>query len=197
VSPSSKNSIVVVSGLPRSGTSLMMQILGKAGLALLTDQLRAADLDNERGYYEYEPVKLMKDGDLAWMRSARGKAVKIISYLLVHLPPSYHYKVVFMLRNLPEVVASQNRMLEDKGEKEAASAGNEDLVRIFSTHLQATRRWLAAQPNMQTVFVDYNRLIQDPGKTLETVESFLGLSLDKPEILSIVDPKSYRQRAGS
>ena len=197
MSPSPKNSIVVVSGLPRSGTSLMMQILGTAGLPLLTDQLRIADPDNERGYYEYEPVKLMKSGDLAWMRAARGKAVKIISHLLVHLPASYHYKVVFMLRNLPEVVASQNRMLENKGEKAEPSAANEDLVRIFSAHLQATRRWLADQPNIQTIFVDYNRLIHDPANTLETVESFLGLSLDRPEILSIVDPKSYRQRAGS
>lgn len=175
----------------------MMQILDQAGLTLLTDQLRKADLDNERGYYEYEPVKLMKDGELAWMRSARGKAVKIISHLLVHLPASNHYQVIFMLRNLPEVVASQNRMLENKGEKGTTSAANEDLVRIFSAHLQATRRWLADQPNIQTVFVDYNRLIQNPAKTLGTVEGFLGLSLERPEILSIVDPKSYRQRAGS
>jgi len=175
----------------------MMQILERAGLPLLTDQLRPADLDNERGYYEYEPVKFMKEGDVAWMELARGKVVKIISHLLAYLPAEYEYKLIFMQRNLAEVVASQNRMLENKGEAENKPINNEELVRIFSLHLRGARQWIADRTNIQAVFVDYNRLMQRPAATLKPVEDFLAMELAKPEILTVVDLSAYRHRASS
>ncbi len=110
--------IIVVSGLPRSGTSMTMKMLVEGGIAVLTDGIRAADESNPEGYYEFEKVKqLDKAGDLSWLNEARGKAVKIISYLLQRLPDTFDYRVIFMHRDLHEVIASQNRMLERLGEK--------------------------------------------------------------------------------
>ena len=189
--------IIVVSGLPRSGTSLMMQILEKAGLPPLTDQLRTADSDNQQGYYEYEPVKFMKDGDLAWMAHVQGRVVKIISHFLPYLPANYHYKLIFMQRNLAEVVASQNRMLQNKGEVEKAPPSDEELTKIFGAHILQIKGWISDQSNIEAACVDYNLLVQNPAATLKPVENFLAMQLTRPEILSIVDAKYYRQRANS
>src|SRR5262249_30630691 len=102
--------IIIVSGLPRSGTSLMMQMLDGGGVPVLTDNIRAADTDNPRGYYEFEPVKATKR-DATWLPAARGKAVKMVSQLLYHLPPGETYRVLFLERDLEEVLASQEKML--------------------------------------------------------------------------------------
>ena len=109
--------IVVVSGLPRSGTSMAMKMIAAGGLPVVTDGLRHADASNPNGYYEFEHVKnLDKAGDLSWLAEARGKAVKIISFLITYLPEAYDYRVVFMQRDLSEVIASQNRMLDARGD---------------------------------------------------------------------------------
>lgn len=196
MTPTPKDTIIVVSGLPRSGTSLMMQILEKAGLPLLTDQLRTADLDNQRGYYEYEPVKFMKAGDLTWLELAKGKVVKVISHLLAYLPSSYPVKVIFMLRDLSEVVASQDHMLKNRGEVEKTTVGDGELVRIFEKHLQDIKSWIAQQPKIEVVYIDYNHLMQDPSTALAPLEGFLGINVTAPGVLSVVDPKYYRQRSG-
>ncbi len=175
----------------------MMQILEKAGLTTLTDQLRTADIDNQQGYYEYEPVKFMKDGNLVWMARAQGKVVKIISHLLAYLPAEYQYKIVFVQRNLVEVVASQNRMLENKGEAAKSANDDEELEQIFGAHIQKIKSWISAQPNIEAVYVEYKLLVQNPAAALEPLEDFLSIELTKPEILAIVDPKYYRRRAGS
>src|SRR5687768_8758894 len=108
--------IVVVSGLPRSGTSMAMKMLEAGGLSVVTDGLRTPDEDNPKGYYEDERVKrLHKEPDKTWLHEARGKVVKIISFLLKSLPPDHNYKVVLMQRNLREIVASQNKMLARLG----------------------------------------------------------------------------------
>lgn len=189
-----KNEVIVVSGLPRSGTSLMMQILEKAGLEILVDQTRPADMDNPRGYYEYEPVKYLKDGDRSWIQQAKGKGIKIISHLLFFLPPQYKYKIVFMRRKLSEIVASQNAMLQHLGKEETKSISEADLIGVFSKHLHDVTGWLAGQENVRTIFVDYNELIKYPAESLVPVERFLALPLVSPEILKVVDPSSYRQR---
>src|ERR1700730_12387191 len=99
--------IVVVSGTPRSGTSMAMKMLDAGGMPTLTDGIRAADESNPKGYYEFERVKeLDKNGDIAWLSDARGNAVKIISFLLTFLPESFDYQVIFMDRDLDEVLAS-------------------------------------------------------------------------------------------
>jgi hypothetical protein len=195
VLPTPDPAIIVVSGLPRSGTSLMMQILEQAGLPLLTDQHRPADLDNQRGYYEYEPVKFMQTGDLAWLESAQGKVIKVISHLLTSLPVTYNYKVVFMLRDLAEVVASQNRMLQNRGEVEKSPPDPAKVSGFFTAHLQEIKAWLAAQANIEVIFIDFNRLVEDPAFTLAPLEVFLGVIVTTPEVLSVVDQRFYRQRA--
>jgi hypothetical protein len=108
--------VVVVSGLPRSGTSMLMNMLDAGGIPPLTDNLRAADDDNPRGYYEFEPVKKLREGDFSWLPNAQGKSVKIISALLAYLPPTETFQVLFMQRAIPEILASQRRMLINRGE---------------------------------------------------------------------------------
>jgi len=101
-----KQPIIVVSGLPRSGTSMMMRMLEAAGIQPLTDHIRTADSDNLKGYYEFERVKKLKEGDVAWLSDAQGKAVKIIAALLIELPSNYEYHVLFMRRKMEEILAS-------------------------------------------------------------------------------------------
>ena len=103
--------VIIVSGLPRSGTSMMMKMLEAGGLKILTDNLREADANNPKGYYEFERVKQMKDGNLAWLPDAVGKVVKIVTGLIIYLPSDYKYKIIFMKRDLNEVLSSQKKML--------------------------------------------------------------------------------------
>ncbi len=100
--------IIVVSGLPRSGTSLMMQMLDRGGIEVITDEIRTADTDNPRGYYEFERVKKIKE-DASWLPAARGKAVKMVSQLLYELPASEQYLVIFMERDMPMKCSSRRR----------------------------------------------------------------------------------------
>ena len=106
--------IIVVSGLPRSGTSLMMQMLAAGGVEVVTDHVRTADTDNPRGYYEFELVKKIKQ-DASWLPEARGKAVKMVSQLLYDLPAGEKYRIIFLERDLDEVLVSQEKMLERLG----------------------------------------------------------------------------------
>jgi hypothetical protein len=188
------NQVVVVSGLPRSGTSLMMKLLEKAGLPILTDNVRAADGDNQGGYYEYEPVKWMKEGDNNWIQNAVGKGVKIISHLLPNLPVGYSYKVVFMTRDLREIIASQDAMLKNRDEKEEKPIDEGKLATIFAEHIEKVRSWMAGQANIQTIYVDYNQLVKEPVKQLEMIETFLNLKLNAADIIAEINPAYYRQR---
>lgn len=126
--------VIVVSGLPRSGTSMMMKMLAAGGVSLLTDHIREADSDNPQGYYEFERVKKLDKGDTAWVAEAQGQAVKIISQLLKHLPATYDYKVIFMRRHMDEVLASQQKMLLNRGE-DTAAVSEETLAQLFEVHL--------------------------------------------------------------
>lgn len=185
--------ITIVSGLPRSGTSLMMSMLEAGGLPPLVDHLREADDDNPRGYYEFERVKQLKQ-DQSWLPSARGRAVKVISALLAQLPSSEQYKVIFMQRNMQEILASQRRMLERRGEP-ADKIGDGEMAVLFERHLQQVAGWLAAQPNMRVLYVDYRRLVQSPREQAGAVNAFLGGWLDVNKMAVAVDPTLYRNRA--
>jgi hypothetical protein len=188
------NQVVVVSGLPRSGTSLMMKLLQKAGLPILTDNVRAADGDNQGGYYEYEPVKWMKEGDKSWMKNAVGKGVKIISHLLPNLPAGYSYKVVFMTRDLREIIASQDAMLKNRHEMEEKPIDKGKLAQIFAQHVEKIRDWMANQANIEVIYVDYNQLVKDPVEQLKKLETPLNLKLNAADIISEINPAYYRQR---
>ncbi len=190
------NVIIVVSGLPRSGTSMMMRMLEAGGIPLLTDHQRAADEDNPKGYYEFERVKRLPKGDIGWLSEARGRAVKIISALLEHLPPEYEYRVIFMQRDLNEVLASQRKMLLRRGEN-PNKIEDRELYRLFEKHLHQIRQWLAKQPNIRVLDVPYNAMIQDPIPFIHQINAFLGGRLKEQAMARVVDPALYRNRIGA
>ena len=193
--PKSTQPIVVVSGLPRSGTSMMMKMLAEAGLPGLTDQIRTADEDNPNGYYEFEPVKQLSDGQHDWLTQANGKAVKIISALLEHLPTQYSYKVIFMERKIDEILASQQKMLTRRNEPSRVE--DESMQAQFEQHLAAVKYWLARQPNIDVLYVEYNTLIADPDARCDEIIRFIGLALDAAKMCSVPNQHLYRNRSES
>jgi hypothetical protein len=185
-----ESAIIIVSGLPRSGTSLMMQMLAGGGIEILTDAVRTADDDNPRGYLEFEPVKKLKH-DRSWLPAARGKAVKMVSQLLYDLPPGERYRIIFMRRDLDEVLVSQEKMLARLGRQ---AAPRERIKRAFETHLEQLDGWLAKQPHMTLLPVIYKTLIEAPDAQARRVCDFLGRDLDLEAMASAVDPNLYRNR---
>ena len=186
--------ITVVSGLFRSGTSMMMRMLEAGGIPILTDHERAPDSSNPKGYYEYENVKQMKEGDTGWMREARGKAVKIISALLEFLPLEYEYRIVFMQRNLNEVLASQRAMLVQRGEAHD-HVDDRIMAELYQKHLAKTYAWIEKQPNLGALYLDYNKIIQEPQPYLVQLTRFLHpKQIDVPKMLAVVEASLYRQR---
>ena len=192
-----ERSVVVVSGLPRSGTSMLMGMLAGGGMEALADGVRAADEDNPRGYYELERVKQLQTGmDTAWLREARGKCVKVISYFLKHLPAGQHYRIVFVRRDLAEVLASQRRMLERRGEPVGDPAEDGRLAGAFAAHLDEVERELAARTDCEVLYVDHRAAIESPRAVAVQVNRFLRVHLDVDRMAAAVDPRLYRQRAG-
>jgi len=186
--------IVVVSGLPRSGTSMAMKMLEAGGLPILADGIRTADISNPKGYYEFEPVKeLDKGGDVSWLAAARGKAVKIISFLLTWLPESYDYRVVFMQRDLPEVIASQNAMLAHRGEA-SGRVDDEQMRRMYEDHLQKVARFMANRSCFSTLTLAYREVVERPREAAGRIDEFLGGTLDVDRMAAIADPALYRNR---
>ena len=182
----------VVSGLPRSGTSLMMRMLEAAGIAPLTDRERTADEDNPRGYYELEKVKQLADDD-AWVAvEAPGRAVKVISELLPLLPEGPTYKVVFVRRNLDEVLASQAKMLARRGTGDGAP--DPAMKRHFVLHLEQTERLLDGRADFEVLYISYNRLLTAPERQLERLAAFLG-DVDVEAMAEVIEPGLYRNRA--
>ncbi len=185
--------IYVVSGLPRSGTSMMMKMLEAGGLLPVIDGERTADDDNPKGYYEFERVKKMQAGDIAWVKEAPGKVIKVISYLLQHLPPEYSYKVIFMRRAMPEILASQKKMLVNRGEQ-TDKVSDEELTALYGKHLGHTFAWLNGHQNFSYLEVDYNRMLKDPKPLLPQIQAFLGNKVNLEKMAGAVDPNLYRQR---
>lgn len=190
--PQDKNFIVVVSGLPRSGTSMMMQMLEAAGLQIVTDNLRQADGDNPRGYFEDERVKKLKE-DSSWLAQCRGKVLKVISLLLFDLPPDQHYRILFMEREIKEVLASQKVMLERRGEK-TDQASDEVLATKFAKHLQQVKEWMAVQNHIEVLYVNHRDVLADPRQQAERVCRFLDLSPQAESAAQVVERSLYRQR---
>lgn len=188
-----RREIIVVSGLPRSGTSMMMQMLEAAGLEVLTDRLRTADDNNPKGYYELERVKKLKDGDFDWLPQARGKVVKVISALLGHLPNRYQYKIIFMRRQMEEILSSQRQMLAREGLKDDRIP-DEKLAALYDRHLLETEAWLERQPKMDTLFISYNEILRDPEPGVDRLARFLDRDLDVRRMLQVVDRNLYRER---
>jgi len=188
----SRKSVYIVSGLPRSGTSMMMKMLETGGIPAFIDNIRVPDEDNPKGYYEYERVKQLAK-DSAWISEACGKAVKIISMLLVHLPPGFEYKVIFMQRNMNEILASQAAMLARTGKTEI-QISDENLALKFESHLEEVKNWIAQQQNIDVLYINYNALLISPYKEIQKINTFFNHILDEGKMLEIIDPTLYRQR---
>ena len=186
--------IIVVSGLPRSGTSMMMRMLAAGGVPILSDAIRSADESNPVGYFEFEPVKdLAKGAPSAWLDEARGKAVKIIAFLLTWLPETHEYRVLFMRRDLGEIVASQREMLARRGEPSASD--DEHLPGIYAEHLETIARFLSRRKCFSTLDVDYRSVISHPEEEARRIAAFLRRDLDIAAMAAAVDSRLYRQRA--
>jgi hypothetical protein len=185
--------ITVVSGLPRSGTSLTMQMLAAGGMPVLTDAVRKPDQDNPRGYFEFEPVKRTRR-DSTWLAGARGKAVKLIYPLLRDLPLDFEYRVILMRRDLNEVVASQRAMLRRSGGK-GADVTDLRMAAIFAGELREIRQWLSGQANFTVVEIDHRDCMEAPALTASLVNLFVGGGLNEAAMASVFDNSLYRQRA--
>ena len=182
--------IIVVSGLPRSGTSMMMKILSEGGLPIVSDKHRNPDMDNPNGYFELETVKQMSAGNVAWLADSGGKAVKVISALLEFLPPNYAYKVISMEREIQEILASQHKMLEHRNQKHQVE--EEHIEEQLRKHLGLVKPWLARQPNMEVLYISYNALMSNPEPSCRRVLEFISIPLDLEDMLSVPDGNLYR-----
>lgn len=178
--------VTVVSGVPRSGTSLMMSMLQAAGLPILSDGRRPADASNPRGYFEFDAVKRSRD-DTGWLKAAPGHAVKVIHSLLGTLPGDYAYRVILMQRPMTAVVASQNRMLQALGVS-PGGLDDERLAEILSSQLEECRRLLTTRPCFDWIEIDYPRLVAEPLSVVEALGDFLGLSIQAAAVIECVDP---------
>lgn len=189
-----RQTVMIVSGLPRSGTSMMMKMLEAGGVPPMTDNLRQADEDNPKGYYEYEPVKkLAESPDKSWVGQTSGRVTKVISQLLKELPREFHYKVVFMQRHLDEVLASQERMLQRQGKSDGADRAK--LRQLFAKHLDGTIDWLGRQPNFEVLYIDYGQVLREPARQAARVAAFLAVEAEPGKMAEVVDPELYRNRA--
>ena len=185
--------VTVVSGTPRSGTSLMMQMLGAGGMELLTDGARRADRDNPRGYFELEAARSLPT-DAEWLERAVGRAVKLVHVLVPRLPAERSYRILLMRRDWREVLASQRVMLEHRGGVPEGPS-EERLAEIFDTQLAEVERWVALRPQAELLEVDYNALVRDPLGAARRVVAFLEGGLDADDMAAAVLPSLYRQRS--
>ena len=184
--------ITVVSGLPRSGTSLILQMLQKGGMEILTDNVRKADNNNPRGYYEFEKVKSLRS-NRSWLADADKKVVKIIAQLLNFLPANYEYAIIFVERDIREILMSQQKMLESMGRTDV-SADPELLAQTFTRQLERVKSWVSGNANMKSCTLSYNKLIQDPVVGAQKIGDFLNRDLDLRAMAVAVDKNLYRQR---
>ena len=187
--------ITVVSGIPRSGTSLMMQMMAAGGIPVLTDGLRSADANNPRGYFELEAVKSLGRNQEA-LAQAEGKVVKIISALLPSLPKQFEYRVLFMCRPLEEVISSQNRMLERLG-KEVPSTPTSAVIAAFEEHLKKIRLWLNQQSNIAVLYVDYLAVLHSPREQVDRICGFLKREMDVNAMIGQIEQSLHREKSAS
>ena len=186
--------LILVSGLPRSGTSMLMQMLEKGGMPIVTDKIRTPDEDNPRGYHEFERIKeIDKTTDKSWLRNYRGQVIKTISFLLQYLPLDLNYQVVFMRRDIEEVLRSQNKMLERSGAKDPL-VPDEKMRRNYEFHLKKVFYCLDHIPNFQALYLDYPEVVANPLVEARRINAFLGGRLDAEAMASAVDTDLYRNR---
>ena len=186
-----KGIITIVSGVPRSGTSMLMKMLQAGGIPSLTDGERIADEDNPNGYLELEAVKKTKEDD-SWIIDAPGKAVKVIYRLLYDLPTKYQYKIIFAERDLREVISSQIKMLQRSDKKLEVSPSV--LEKVFEKQVADCKSWLAENDNFEVLYVRYDHVLEEPLGNAECMRDFLEIDLNVEAMASVVDPQLYRSK---
>lgn len=184
--------ITIVSGLPRSGTSMMMKILDAGDMEVVTDGIRKADEDNPCGYYEYERAKKIKE-DTAWLKETRGKAFKVVSQLLYELPSNENYKIIFMKRKMNEILASQRKMLERMG-KSKGGVSDEKMGEFFGKHLSKIIEWMKGRKYVDVLYIDYNNFLINPDEQIKTLNRFLNDKLNVEKAVKVIDKSLYRNR---
>jgi hypothetical protein len=186
--------VVLVSGLPRSGTSMLMQMLEKGGMPIVTDKVRTPDEDNPKGYHEFERIKeIDKTTDKSWLKNYRGQVIKTISFLLQDLPLDLNYQVLFMRRNIEEVLRSQNKMLERSGARDTL-VPDDKMRGNYEFHLKKVYYCLDHIPNFQTLYLDYPEVVANPFAEAKRINAFLGGRLNVEAMASAVDRGLYRNR---
>lgn len=188
----SRDYLTIVSGLPRSGTSMMMRMTEAAGLPVMIDEIRTADEDNPNGYYEFEAVKQTKE-DPSWLENSQGKVVKMVYRLLYDLPADRDYYVLFMRRDLEEILASQRVMLDRSG-AEGGGITDDEMSKLFRAEIDAFYEWHAKQSHIKLINVNYNELLADPQAWATKIDEFLGGGLNVEAMVGVVDPSLYRNR---
>ena len=185
-------SVTIVTGVPRSGTSLVMQMLASGGLPAVSDGVRGPDADNPRGYFEFEPAKRLSR-DASWLPLAVGRAVKLVHTLVASLPPGFHYRVLLVRRPLEEVLASQRVMLARRGPA-PEDAEDARLLPVLEAQLACLERWLEAREGFVWLGIEHGELITAPGRVAARLNHFLGGGLDAGAMAACVDPALHRQR---
>ncbi|MFA5995493.1 MAG: sulfotransferase domain-containing protein [Patescibacteria group bacterium] len=186
------NQIIIVSGLPRSGTSMMMKMLEAGGVPVLADHVRTADEDNPKGYYEFERVKQLKT-DQSWLLEAGGKVVKMVSMLLYDLPAQYQYKIIFMRRKISEIIASQKKMLARSG-KQTTPEEDREVAELFEQHLVNMQSWLTKQTNISVMYFWYHEILSNPKDNIVKINQFFDNKLDTVAMSQVVDKALYRNK---
>ena len=188
-----KDTIIIVSGLPRSGTSMVMKMLEVGGIEPLTDNIRKADIDNPKGYYEFERVKKLPE-DTEWLRDAKGKVVKVLAELMKHLPDGYNYKIIFIERNIEEIIRSQKKMLIRRGE-DPNKVSDDEIKALFNKYLKIMKQRIEKRDNMDVLYINYNEIIQNPLGSIKEINQFFDGALDEGKMKAAIDKKLYRNRA--
>jgi hypothetical protein len=185
--------IVVVSGLPRSGTSMVMSMLEAGGLSIWTDRVREADEDNPKGYFELEKVKdLAEMDDKSWLLEARGKGIKVISHLLKELPDENYYRIIFARRDLEEVIASQNIMLDRQSESNPVDDAK--AIALYRKHLVNVRFLVRRKRNLEMIELNYGDTLSSPQESAIRINNFLGGTLNTEKMSAVIDQRLYRNR---
>ena len=185
--------VIVVSGLPRSGTSMLMKMLVAGGVPVVTDNRRTSDEDNPGGYFEHERIKdLAKEQDKRWLQAARGKSIKVISHLLESLPDDNYYRVILMRRDLDEILASQNIMLERRAEENPIE--DQKAKDHYIKHMITTKVYMRRRPNFEMLEMNYSKVLADPLASAAELNDFLGGGLDVNAMAAVVSPDLYRNR---
>jgi len=193
--PPLAESLVIVTGLPRSGTSMLMQMLAAGGMPVLTDQLRKPDADNPRGYLEFEPVKKLLQ-DSSWLvGQGRGKAVKIVAPLLPAVPAGLPCRIILTERDLDEVLDSQERMLVRRNKAELATPERRKVLKEeYQRTMARVKTMLAKRPATEVLTLEYAKAIADPAGTAARVNEFLGGGFDVAQMAAAIDPALHRNR---